>query len=62
MAFLITKKLIFGFQILELKVHFSASLRYFTKFVSVMTFSCYSYEVILKTVDLILGKSCPFFL
>ena len=27
-GFLITKKLIFGFQILDLKVHFSASLRY----------------------------------
>ena len=26
-GFLITKKLIFGFQILDLKVHFSASLR-----------------------------------
>ena len=26
-CFLITKKLIFGFQILDLKVHFSASLR-----------------------------------
>ena len=28
-GFLITKKLIFGFQILDLKVHFSASLRAF---------------------------------
>ena len=27
-GFLITKKLIFGFQILDLKVHFSASLNY----------------------------------
>ena len=27
MAFLITKELIFGFQILDLKVHFSASLK-----------------------------------
>ena len=27
-GFLITKELIFGFQILDLKVHFSASLKY----------------------------------
>ena len=29
MAVLITKELIFGFQILDLKVHFSASLKIF---------------------------------
>ena len=41
-GFLITKKLIFGFQILDLKDHFSASLKNFLKIVGEQSCPCWA--------------------
>ena len=44
-GFLITKKLIFGFQILDLKVHFSASLNYSQTTLKHLTVACLPFDI-----------------